>query len=170
MKFFLPAAVCCTLLACNNPQTSSTAAADTTSAAKTTKEQPAEFADPKYADMGKVSIQSMASGDLDAWINQFADNAVYRWSSGDSLAGKTAIANYWKDRRKNVIDSISFSNDIWLPIKVNKPQKGPDSPGNWLLGWYQVSAKYKGGKMITFWVHTELILTRMIKLTRSFNI
>jgi hypothetical protein len=81
---------------------------------------------------------------------------MYRWSSGDSLAGKAAIAAYWKERRAKVIDSIQFSNDIWLPLKVNQPQKGPDIPGIWLLGWYQVNVKYKNGKKLQFWVHTDL--------------
>jgi intergrase/recombinase len=42
-----------------------------------------------------------------------------------------------------------------LPLKVNKPQKGPDVAGVWLLGWYQVHVKYKNGKKLAFWVHTD---------------
>lgn len=141
------------LLACNNSKTSdqTTMVKDATDA----KPQPAEFADAKYTDMGKQMIQKFENGDIDSWANMFADNAMYRWSSGDSLAGKKAIADYWKNRRANVIDSIQFSNDIWLPIKINQPQKGPDAPGNWLLSWYQVNAKYKTGKKLQFWVHTD---------------
>src|SRR5262249_42391280 len=74
----------------------------------------------------------------------------------DSLSGKEAIVKYWKDRRTNVIDSLSFANDIYLPIKVNKPQKGPDREGIWVLAWHMVTAKYKTGKKITFWTHTDL--------------
>lgn len=141
------------LLACNNSKTGeqTTMVKD----ASDVKPQPAEFADAKYMDMGKQMMQKFESGDIDSWVNMFADNAMYRWSSGDSLAGKKAIADYWKNRRTNVIDSIHFSNDIWLPIKINQPQKGPDAPGNWLLSWYQVNSKYKSGKKLQFWVHTD---------------
>jgi len=73
------------------------------------------------------------SGDMDGWMINFADTAIYNWSAGDSLVGKKAIMDYWKNRRTNVIDSIKFTNDIWLPLKVNTPQRGPDVPGVWLL-------------------------------------
>ena len=117
---------------------------------------PAEFADPKYMQWGKQRQQQFESGDIDGWAEQFADNAVYIWSAGDSLAGKKAIADYWKDRRKNTIRSIKFTNDIWLPMKINQPQKGPDLPGVWLLSWYQVNATYNTGKSLSFWVHADL--------------
>jgi hypothetical protein len=158
-KLLLLAAGYAMLLSCNNKPADSTAtdAKDTTvsAMAKDTKPPQSEFADPKYTEMGKKQMEALASGNIDGWLDAFADNAMYRWSSGDSLAGKAAIAAYWKDRRTKVIDSIQFSNDIWLPLKVNQPQKGPDIPGIWLLGWYQVDVKYKNGKKLNFWVHAD---------------
>jgi len=147
----------CILLACNNnpaePATAETK--DTMSTAKTEVPQ-SEFADARYTEMGKKAVAQLASGDVDAWLDGYADNAAYRWSSGDSLIGKAAIAAYWKERRSKVIDSMQISNDIWLPLKVNRSQKGPDVPGIWLLGWYQVNVKYKNGKKLQFWVHNDL--------------
>jgi hypothetical protein len=35
--------------------------------------------------------------------DEFADNAVYYWNSGDSLVGKPAIDKYWRNRRANVL-------------------------------------------------------------------
>ena len=52
----------------------------------------------------------------------------------------------------NVIETISFKNDIWFPIKVNKPQQA-ERDGVWLMGWYEVTAKYKGGSSMTQWMH-----------------
>ena len=125
----------------------------TTNAAseKDKKPQAAEFADAKYAEWGKKMADELSSGDIDAWLSHYADNAKFRWSSGDSLDGKAAIANYWKNRRGNVIDSISFANHVWLPIKINTPQTKFDVPGVWLLSWYQVNVKYKTGKRVGFW-------------------
>ena len=104
--------------------------------------------------MGKTSLTALANGDIDGWGASLADNVVYIWSSGDSLVGKQAVINYWKDRRGNVIDSLSFVNDIWLPIKVNTSQKGPDIPGVWLCSWYQSQVKYKNGKKLFVGIHT----------------
>ena len=137
--------------ACNNPKPEETAetSADTTNATT----QPAEFADTRYMAIGKSGIASMASGDIDSWANNWADNIVWQWNNGDSIVGKTAVVQYWKDRRANTIDSITFSNDIWLPVKVNQPQANEEA-GIWLLGWYNVNAKYKTGKRMIQSIHT----------------
>ncbi len=155
-KVFALVAGCCMLFACTSkPADSSTAtAADTTASAKPTP--PSEFADPKYVAIGKQGMAQLSSGDIDGWMSSFADNAVYRYSAGDSISGKPAITSYWKDRRGNLIDSLSFSKDVWLPIKVNQPQAGPDIKGVWLLAWHQTNVKYKNGKKLIFWVHIDM--------------
>lgn len=126
-----------------------------------------EFADQKYVEIGKQGIDQLSRGDVDGWMSAFADNAVYAWSNGDSLTGKPAITEYWKNRRTNVIDSLTFSNDIWLPIKVNTPQQGPDRVGVWLLSWYQVAVKYKKtGKKIGMWIHSDMHFNDSDKIDR----
>jgi hypothetical protein len=155
------------LLACNNSKTESDNKMASGATDSSAVKQQAEFADSKYTDLGKQQLAKFESGDIDGWVNGFADNAVYAWSAGDSLAGKKAITDYWKDRRMNVIDSIKFTNDIWLPIKVNTPQRGPDMPGVWLLSWYQVDVKYKSGKKLTFWVHNDFHYDSNDKVDRA---
>lgn len=157
-KTLIMVAGCLLFMACNNDSESEKKAPEGTASASTeTKATPqSEFADAKYTELGKKFVAQMSAGDIEnGWGPMYADNAVYIWSNGDSLAGKKAIIDYWKNRRANVIDSISFSNDIWLPIKINTPQKGPDMPGIWLLSWYQVNVKYKNGKKLSFWTHTD---------------
>lgn len=143
----------------------------TTSDKATTENKPmqAEFADAKYTDIGKQMLQQMEAGNMDQWTANFADNGVFQWSSGDSLAGKQAIADYWKPRRSNVIETIKFSNDIWLPMKINTPQRGPDMPGIWLLSWHQVNVKYKTGKELQFWVHTDYHFNASDKIDRAIQ-
>ena len=160
----------CSLLfiACNDqkkeePTTETTAPA----AATETKETPAtEIADAKYMDIGKKGIAALSSGDIDGWVSGYADNAVYFWNNGDSLAGKAAITDYWKKRRTETIDSINFSSDIWLAVKVNTPQQAVHLPGVWLLGWYQVDAKYKTGKKMRQWIHTDMHFDANDKIDR----
>ena len=131
--------------------------------------QPVEFADPKYVEMGKQRLQQFQTGDIDTWAGQFTDNAVSVSSGGDSLVGKQAIIDYWKNRRANVIESITFSNDIWLPVKINRPQRGPDMPGVWLLVWYQFNAKYKNGKSVTGWIHQDFHFNNDGKIDRMIT-
>jgi hypothetical protein len=116
----------------------------------------AELTGDQYVDMGKKALAGLSSGNVDAWMETFADNAMYRWNNGDSLAGKAAIAEYWKARRSKDIKTISFSNDIWLSMKVNKPQNEYTAPGQWLMSWYQVDAEYSTGKKMTQWIHTDM--------------
>ncbi|HEX4373897.1 MAG TPA: nuclear transport factor 2 family protein [Puia sp.] len=169
-KIFTLAAGFCFLLACNNkPADSAAATSDTTASVEKKAPPQSEFADPKYAEMGKKDLAALASGDIDGWMNSFADNAVYQWSSGDSLSGKAAIAAYWKNRRSKVIDSISFVNDIWLPIKVNQPQKGPDVKGVWLIAWHTTIAKYKTGKKLMFAVHVDSHYNSDDKIDRTIE-
>jgi hypothetical protein len=169
-KIFILSAGWFLLLACNNEKKDDTKITKNTMDADTAKKmQQSEFADPKYTDIGKKMIAQFSSGDVDGMLSNYADNAVYVWSAGDSLTGKEAIAKYWKERRANTIDSISYSNDIWLPIKVNIPQRGPDIPGIWLLGWYQVNVKYKNGKKLVFWTHIDHHFDANDKIDHTFQ-
>jgi len=157
-RTFIIAACAALLFACNSEKQEDAKTPENTASASTEKDkkpQQSEFADAKYVEWGKKMMAQLASGDVDGWIANYADNARFRWSSGDSLVGKDAIAKYWKDRRKGVIDSLAFSNDIWVPLKINEPQKGPDRAGVWLLSWYQVNVKYTTGKKLQFWVHVD---------------
>jgi ketosteroid isomerase-like protein len=154
--------------ACTNSKPADTAAttSDSAVAAAPAKPQPTEFADSKYADIGKKGFDALSSGDIDAWMSTYADNAVYIWNNGDSIAGKAAITAYWKKRRTEVIDSIKFLYPIWLPIKVNEPQQPVQAPGVWLLSWHLTSAKYKTGKRMTQWMHTVMHFDANDKIDR----
>ena len=152
-------------LACSNGKTEEKSSATDSVAAAPATPPPAEFADTKYADIGSKFFSALSSGDIDGCMTSFADNAVYQWNNGDSLAGKAAITAYWKKRRGEVIDSLTFSNQILLPIKVNKPQS-VEQPGVWLLSWHQVNAKYKTGKSMIQWMHTDMHFDASDKIDR----
>lgn len=170
-KLILITAGCVFLFSCNNEKkddkpatTTDTAVAKKESAAPA----PAEFADAKYGDIGKSSLAKLSAGDVAGWVNDFADDAVYQWNNGDSLAGKKAISDYWTKRRTEVIDSLTFSKEIWLPIKVNKPQS-VEAPGIWALGWYMCEAKYKTGKKMVQWMHMDLHFNSADKIDRAIH-
>lgn len=162
MRSFLITMFCAaTLLACNKPKEQ---------VAEPVAEEPKapqdfEFGDDKYTGIGKQGMDQLSSGDVDGWMNSFADNAVYTFSAGDSLAGKKAITDYWKERRGKFIDSIQFSNHVWIPMIANQQENGP-MPGNWLLSWYRVQVKYKTGKKLSFFVHSVTHFNNEDKIDR----
>ena len=82
----------------------------------------------------------------------FKKDLTFVWSGGDSLVGKQAVKDYYLGRWK-LLESVSFSNDIFLPVQVNVSPNGAAPAGKWMLHWVQVDAKYKNGKAITFWLH-----------------
>jgi hypothetical protein len=126
---------------------------DAATVASATETKPAsELLDPSAAESVKQSMESFAKGDVDAMSAGFDDNIRYTWSSGDSLVGKQAVADYYKGRWK-LIDSISISEPILLPIQVNESQSKYAPAGKWVLYWAMFNVKYKNGKKIAFWLH-----------------
>ena len=164
------AAGCCLLFSCTNSSTGPAASKDTTSAMASTPAGPppqSEIADARYTEIGKKVMSAMASGDIKGMMDQYADDAVYLWSAGDSLAGKAAIGKYWTDRRSKIIDSLEFARSIWLPMKVNRSQSGADLPGIWLLAWHEVHVKYKNGTRLAFWVQEDWHFNNADKIDRA---
>lgn len=149
---FLCLLLCLLFTACKNEKDNS---GTTQTEPVATTPPPAEFADAKYVQSGKDGLAKLVSGDIDGWSASWADNIVWVRNNGDSIAGKEALLKYWKDRRGNAIDSLAFSNEVWLPVKVNQSQ-GTEATGVWLLAWYKVYARYKpGGKSMTQWMHMD---------------
>jgi hypothetical protein len=156
--FFFFAAGCFLLFSCNNKQGLGTSGdSATNSKIRTYKEAPqCEFADSKYADIGKAAMSQFQSGNIDEWLTYYSDSAVIRQSPVDSIYGKTSISKLWKERRKMETGSIKIENDIWLALKVNRANDGDDlKEGIWLLNWHHVNLRYKNEKRQKFWVHTD---------------
>ena len=152
MKKMILLALCTALwVSCKKAEPTEPAAPGEPTAEATTQPQ-AEFADAKYTEIGKKYMEALRKGDTDAMMAVYTDDAKYYWNGGDSLVGKKAISDFWVNRRKNTIESLTYKNDIWLPVKVNRPQR-MEKTGVWLLSWYEVTVKYKGGKSMTQWMH-----------------
>ena len=115
--------------------------------------RPVDFADAKYTAIGRESLIKLAEGDVDAFLTNFADNAVFVWNNGDSISGKPAITSYWIDRRANAIDTITFKNEAWLPIQANEPPSHI-AKGVWLFNWSAFNVSYANGKAVALNIHT----------------
>ena len=73
---FLPAVV---LFACKDQKKNDETAQVKTATTTENKPMQAEFADEKFAAMGKQMLQQFEAGDIDKWIESFADTAVFLW-------------------------------------------------------------------------------------------
>ncbi|HEY5690621.1 MAG TPA: nuclear transport factor 2 family protein [Cyclobacteriaceae bacterium] len=113
---------------------------------------PLELASPMYRDVAKKCLMDLTEKNVDAFIEKFSDNAVYRFNNLDSLSGKELIRAYWEDRMTNVIERLEINDDVWLPIKVNQSENV--RTGDWVLNWSRVKATYANGKSMTQLVHT----------------
>ena len=154
-KLFLIAAGSMILFACNDKKSEEKKSDDAGKTMSSADKKPAtEILDLSAADPIKNSLAAFAKGDLDGMTADYDDNVRYTWSSGDSAIGKKAVKEFYAGRWK-LIDSISFSNDIKLPLRINEsqqPQVAP--PGKWVLYWVMTNVKYKNGKKLTFWQHS----------------
>lgn len=129
---------------------------DETAAVTTETKKPAtEVLDLSEADGVKAGITALANKDVNAMSANYDDNIRYFWSGGDSVVGKQAVMDYWNSRFK-IIDSLNFSDVILLPIKINESQSPQyATPGKWVMAWTFSHVKYKNGKWLHFWVHTD---------------
>ncbi len=138
------------LFACNNGKVDETAAvAGDSTAAKA----PMVLLGPDDAASVKTSMAALEKGDIDGYVAAYDDNVMFRFSSGDSIVGKAALKEFYTGRWK-LIESLKYSNHIYMPLMANESPNGTTSTGKWVLSWVQVDVKYKNGKSLTFWTHS----------------
>lgn len=153
-KILIAGTACLLLIACNNEKTDEAKMEGTSTTMSSTDKKPvSELLDLSFADPIKKSWAAFSKGDVEGMTADFADNIRYTWSGGDSAIGKKAVQDYYKGRL-NIIESVTFSNEIILPIQVNESQQPKYAPeGKWVLYWAQTDVTYKNGKKLTFWAH-----------------
>ncbi len=155
-KIFIFAAACSLLFACNSEKKDDKKTdSDTTSTTVSTsdKKPASELLDLSAGAPVKNSFAAFAKGDVDGMTANFDDNIRYVFSGGDSIIGKQAVKDYYNGRWK-LIQSISFSNEIMLPLMANESQApGVVPTGKWVLYWAMADVTYKNGKNIKFWMH-----------------
>jgi hypothetical protein len=155
MKKIIPVIIFCTCLwACNDDKQGETLGAVTADSGSV-KKAATEVLDLSEADGIKAGYASLSKGDVDGMTANYDDKAKWYFSGGDSAIGKQAIKDYWTGRWK-LIDSLTFSDVIVLPVKINETQSPRYAPnGKWVFAWTLSHVKYKNGKKLNFWVHTD---------------
>jgi ketosteroid isomerase-like protein len=131
-KIALPIVVVVFLSACNQPKQETVSVL-----------APVETGDSAKANLCKASYAALIAGNVDQFAKDMSNDAIFVWNSGDSLVGKAAILEYWKDRRANVIDKLEIRDDVWLPLKVNKLTNLPS--GEYVMMWANLTSIYQFG-------------------------
>jgi hypothetical protein len=153
-RIFILAASSMILLACSDKKKDDKKMDDGKTTMSTGDKKPAtELLELSMGDPVKKSFAAFAKADVDGMTADYADNIRYTWSGGDSLIGKQAVKDYYNGRWK-LIQSISYSNEIVLPLQVNESQAPAAAPnGKWVLYWTMADVTYKNKKNIKFWMH-----------------
>jgi len=155
MKKFLFGVLISTIFISCADKAEDTTTTETSAPTTETKKAATEVLDLSEAGGVKAGFAALANRDVNAMSANYDDNIAYRWSGGDSAIGKKAVMDYWNARLK-LIDSLSFSEVILLPIKINESQSPQYATlGKWVLAWNFSHVKYKNGKWLHFWVHTD---------------
>jgi hypothetical protein len=148
-KILLGLAVSSFLFACSNDKKDD----EKTSTMTSEKKMPVELLwDSTLTESVKASMTAFEKADIDGFTAGYDDNAKFYWSGGDSLIGKQAIKDYYNNRWK-LINTLKFSNQIFLPVMAHEAPAPDVQGGKWMLHWYQVNVEYKNGKKIMFWAH-----------------
>lgn len=130
-------------------------ASDTSAPTAETKKPATEVLDLSEADEVRAGSTAFLKGDIDGMTASFDDNVRYFFSGGDSLIGKQKVKDYYTGRWK-LFDSVMYSETILLPIRINESQSPQYATlGKWVLSWNFVHVKYKNGKWVHFWIHTD---------------
>lgn len=142
------------IISCNNEKTEVQPSEEKPSES-VSKIPATEVLDLSEADGVKAGFTALSKKDIAGFTADYDDNVRHLWSGGDSLIGKAAVVNYWNGRM-NLIDSLEFPQVILLPIKINESQSPQYATvGKWVMAWNLSHVKYKNGKTLYFWVHTD---------------
>ncbi|MEO6539509.1 MAG: nuclear transport factor 2 family protein [Ferruginibacter sp.] len=139
------------LFSCNSEEKKAETSA-TDSKTETGKAPVEILNDSSFVASSMAAFRAFENKDVEGYTANMDDNIMFRWSGGDSLAGKAAVKAYYTGRY-NIIDNIKFSDHISLPVMANASPIATVPTGKWMLSWYRVDVKYKNGKAITFWAH-----------------
>lgn len=139
-------------IACSDKAEEKPVSTETTVSSTDSEKTGDELLPVSEGDWAKTALAAFSKGDIEGMTANYEDNVLFQWSSGDSLRGKKAVQDYYQGRWK-LIDSLSFSDHIILPVNMKVQQSSSAPIGKWTLVWSFAHVKYKNGKKLDFWVH-----------------
>lgn len=85
-----------------------------------------EVASQEYADLTQKTLDLLSEFDLETWKDYLADDIIWYWPDGNSetrhrINGKEELIAWWKNWKETTNGELSFTNNTFLPLKVNTP-------------------------------------------------
>ncbi len=106
----------------------------------------------KYVPECKAAMAAMSQGDMDGFTALTSDDVVYMFNHGDSLVGKSAVAEWWNNRFETDLESVTFSREVWLSVDAVQPTYAVE-PGDYVMAWFMVNGQYKTGNSMNQFIH-----------------
>lgn len=83
-----------------------------------------EAASQEYADLAQKTLDLLSEFDLETWKEYLTDDVEWYWPDGNSetrhtIKGKEELITWWKNWKETTSGQMSFTNNTFLPIKVN---------------------------------------------------
>jgi ketosteroid isomerase-like protein len=108
-----------------------------------------EVASQEYADLAQKTLDLISEFDLETWKDYLADDVVWYWPDGDSetrhsIKGKEELIAWWKNWKETTDGQISFTNNTFLPIKVNTPSNYYMLVGTGVLTYTDLTISIQG--------------------------
>jgi hypothetical protein len=108
-----------------------------------------EVASQEYADLAQKTLDLISEFDLETWKDYLADDVVWYWPDGDSetrhsIKGKEELIAWWKNWKETTGGQISFTNNTFLPIKVNTPSNYYMLVGTGVLTYTDLTISIQG--------------------------
>lgn len=103
-----------------------------------------EVAPQEYADLAQKTLDLLTAFDLETWKEYLADDVVWYWPDGSSetrhtISGKEELMAWWKNWKETTGASMSFANNTFLPLKVNKPSNYYKLVGTGVLAYTDIT-------------------------------
>lgn len=85
-----------------------------------------EEASQEYADLAQKTLDLLSEFDLETWGEYLDEDVIWFWPDGNSetrhsIKGKDELISWWKNWKETTGGQMTFANNTFLPIKVNKP-------------------------------------------------
>ena len=85
-----------------------------------------ELASEEYSDLVQKTFDLLSEFDLETWQEYLADNVEWFWPDGNSetrhsIKGKDELVSWWKNWKETTSGELVFTNNSFLPLKINKP-------------------------------------------------
>ncbi len=142
-------------------------------AAMAEKEVPmVEVASDEYSDIVLKTLGHLANYEHDAYAEYMADDLMWYWPDGSSetrhsINGKDELVAWWKNYQETTGATLNFSNNTFLPLKINSPSNYYKVTGSGVLAYTDLTLTI-GDKSTSVRQHMVYMFNDDMKISHCF--